>query len=74
MTVRNILYVLSAKLRFSLNGQPGDVTAIPPERNLVISGPIRTEAPDFCVSPDERRIIYGQADASTNVMLMEPVR
>jgi hypothetical protein len=39
-----------------------------------IPGPLRIENPDFCVSPDERRIVYGQADSSTNIMLIEPAR
>jgi hypothetical protein len=30
--------------------------------------------PDFCVSPDERRIVYGELDSSANLMLIEPAR
>ncbi len=38
-----------------------------------IAGPIWIGDPSFCVSPDERRMVYGQLDASTNIMLIEPV-
>ncbi len=38
-----------------------------------IAGPIWVGDPSFCVSPDERRMVYGQLDASTNIMLIEPV-
>ena len=40
----------------------------------LIPGPIRLELPDFCVTPYEQRIVYGQVDASTNLMLMGPAR
>ncbi|HZU26848.1 MAG TPA: hypothetical protein VFA04_15085 [Bryobacteraceae bacterium] len=37
-----------------------------------IPGMLRLYNPDFCLSPDERRIVYGQVDESTNIMIVEP--
>lgn len=39
-----------------------------------IPGRIRTSDPNFCVSPDERHLVYGKVDESTNLMLIEPVQ
>jgi hypothetical protein len=40
-----------------------------------VTGRVNIVTPDFCVSPDERRLLYGQVDlANTNIMLVEPGR
>jgi Tol biopolymer transport system component len=41
----------------------------------IIPGRINVTTPDFCISADERRLIYGQADLdNTNIMLIDPFR
>jgi Tol biopolymer transport system component len=41
----------------------------------VIRGRVNLTTPDFCISADERRLIYGEADlANTNIILMDPFR
>jgi hypothetical protein len=41
----------------------------------VIHGRINVTTPDFCISADERRLIYGQVDlANSNIMLIDPFR
>jgi len=41
----------------------------------IVTSRINVRTPDFCVSPDERRLLYGQVDAAnSNIMLVEPGR
>jgi Tol biopolymer transport system component len=40
----------------------------------MLPGPVQVRLPDFCISPDERRVVYAQVESSTNIMLIEPVR
>ena len=39
-----------------------------------IPGTLPVYNPDFCLSPDERSIVYGAIDESTNIMIVEPRR
>jgi hypothetical protein len=41
----------------------------------VIHGRINVTTPDFCISADERRLVYGQVDlANSNIMLIDRFR